>query len=348
MKNIYILITMILFSTVSLFANNIVVLATGGTIAGVADSPAQTSGYKAASLGVDEILESVPELKKIKNINITSEQVLQIASQNFTNEDWLKLAKKVNELAKTHDGIVITHGTDILEETAYFLSLVINTEKPIVLVGAMRPATSISADGPMNLYNAVLVANSDLSRKKGVLVVMNDSIYDARNVIKNNNYKVDAFSSPNTGALGFVHNGEVSFISTLDKTHTYYSEFNIEDIKKLPKVDIFFGSAGANATYIDVARKDKIDAIVYAGSGNGSMSASVEKAMIEARKAGVVIIRSSRIPSGHVARNGEANDDVNNFIASYDLTPQKARILVMLGLTKNKDTKYLQSLFSKY
>lgn len=347
MKKLYVLIITILFSISSAFAENIVVVATGGTIAGVGDSSSQPAGYKAASLGVDKILESVPELKNIRNVKISSEQVLQIASQDYTNEDWLKLGNSVNDILKSADGVVITHGTDTLEETAFFLSLVLKTDKPVVLVGAMRPATAISADGPMNLYNAVLVANSPHAKNRGVMVVMSDGIYDARNVVKSHNFKTDAFTST-TGPIGFIHNSEVVFTAKTEKAHTLESEFNITDIKSLPTVDILFGSAGAPTRYIEKAKEDKVDALVYAGVGNGSMSKSVEKAMRMARKDGIIIVRSSRIINGDVPRNSEVNDEKNDFIASYDLSAQKARILIMLGLTKSKDTEYLQSLFNKY
>jgi L-asparaginase len=346
MKKICIYIAIILFSASSMFAKNIVIVATGGTIAGSAKSSTQTVGYKAGSVGVDEIIQSVPELANIKDAKITSEQVLQIGSENFTNEDLLKLAKRVKEILKTSDAVVITHGTDTLEETAYFLNLVINTDKPIILVGSMRPSSAISADGAMNLYNSVLVANSADSKKRGVMVVFNDNIFDARNVTKSNSYKVDAFSSPNTGAIGFVHNGKISFTNNVTTTNTFASEFDIDNIKKLPQVDILVGSSGATSTYIDAARKAKIDAIIYAGTGNGSLATPIIKELTNARADGIMVVRASRISAGHVARDDEM--DKNGFIASYDLSPQKARILMMVGLTKSKDEKYLQGLFSKY
>ncbi len=351
MKKVVLMVLLLLVGFVNwLQAKNIVILATGGTIAGVADKSTQTVGYKASALAVDTIIKSVPELRSIKDLKITGEQVLQITSQNFNAELWLKLAKRVNQLIKSRgvDGIIITHGTDTIEETAYFLSLVIKTDKPIVIVGAMRPTTSISADGAMNLYNAALVANADSSKGKGVLVVFNDTIISAREVTKSNNFKVEAFTATGGGVLGYIHSGDIFYVSSPVGLYGKNSEFNIENINKLPVVDIFYGYPGANYKYINLAVELKIDGIVYAGTGNGSMNDEVEKAARSAQKAGVVILRASRVMKGRVARNGEVADDEANFIVAKDLSPQKARILLMLGLTKNKDTKYLQELFNKY
>lgn len=332
-----------------LFSKNILILATGGTIAGSASVSTQTAGYKAASLGIDRMLQALPELQQIKDVSIKGEQVLQVDSSQMNNELWLKLGKSVSEAVKSSDvdAVVITHGTDTMEETAYFLSLVVKSGKPIVLVGSMRPATALSADGPMNLYNAVLVANDDASKNRGVLVVFNDGIYGARDVSKVNNFRVNAFESPNTGAVGFIHDGIVSYAARTTKLNTTSSEFNIDELKTLPTVDVLFGGAGAvSSRYVDAAIKDKVDALIYAGPGNGSLSDPMREAFKEARKAGIVVVRASRIFAGNVAR--EDKDDEDGFIASYDLSPLKARVLMMLGLTKSKDVKYLQGLFKKY
>lgn len=174
---------------------NVVILATGGTIAGAGASAANSATYQAAKLGVDKLIAGVPELADIANVR--GEQVMQIASESISNDDLLKLAKRVAELAdsKDVDGIVITHGTDTLEETAYFLNLVEKTDKPIVVVGSMRPGTAMSADGMLNLYNAVAVAGDQQSRGKGVLVTMNDEIQSGRDVSKAVNIKTEAFKS---------------------------------------------------------------------------------------------------------------------------------------------------------
>src|SRR5438093_1870098 len=185
---------------------NVMILATGGTIAGTGASTTATVGYQSATVGVQRLIEAVPELKKVANVK--GEQVFQIASENMNNDSWLKLAKRVNELLAQNDvdGIVITHGTDTIEETAYFLNLVVKSKKPVVIVGAMRPSTAISADGPINLYNAVTLAGSPDAVGKGVLVVLNDQINGARDVTKTNTANTDTFRSWELGFLGYMHN----------------------------------------------------------------------------------------------------------------------------------------------
>ena len=180
---------------------NVKILATGGTIAGAGTSSTQTVGYTAAVTAVDSLISAVPELKNIANVS--GEQVAQIASEDMTDEVWLKLAKRVNQLLASPlvDGIVITHGTDTLEETAYFLNLVVKSDKPVVVVGSMRPATSISADGPMNLYRAVVLAGSAEAAGKGVLVMLNDQINAAREVSKTDTTSLDTFKSPGWDCL---------------------------------------------------------------------------------------------------------------------------------------------------
>jgi len=327
---------------------NIMILATGGTIAGTAASSTQIVGYTAATVGIDALLNAVPELKKAANVR--GEQVLQVASESMNNDYWMKLAKRVNGVIKQEDvdGIVITHGTDTIEETGYFLDLVIKSQKPIVITGSMRPSTAISADGPINLYDAVLVAGSEEAAGKGVLVVLNDQISAARDVTKSNTTTVDTFRTPDLGMLGYVQSGKVVFYRTSARKHTTNSEFDIANIESLPLVDIIYGYANMNRTALDafVAAGDK--GIVQAGVGNGSLADAVKPALIEARKKGVIIVRSSRVGSGPVARNGEANDDELDFVASDTLNPQKARILLMLALTKTNDTKEIQRMFWTY
>ena len=232
------LVLLICILVASLYAKpNVVILATGGTIAGSA-SGATNAQYDAAQLGVDILIKAVPEIANLANVK--GEQVANISSNNMTDEIWLKLAKRVNELlaSKDVDGIVITHGTDTLEETAYFLNLVVKSDKPVVLVGAMRSATSMSADGPLNLYNAVSVAASKESIGNGVLVVLNDEINAAREVTKTNTSSVDTFKSRNTGAIGRVYYGKVVYSTKSLKKHTANSVFDVSKLETLPRVDI--------------------------------------------------------------------------------------------------------------
>lgn len=327
---------------------NVVILATGGTIAGSGASSTTTVGYTAATVGVDALLSSVPELKKVATVR--GEQVFQIASESMNNEYWLKLAKRVNTLLAQDDvdGIVITHGTDTIEETAYFLDLVVKSRKPVVVVGAMRPSTAISADGPINLYNATLVAASDEAVGKGVLVVLNDQINAARDVTKSNTSTADTFRSPDLGMLGYVQGNKPYFYHLSARKNTTDTEFDVSSLDALPQVDIIYGYANMSRVALDAFVAAGAKGIVQAGVGDGSIAAQVKPGLVEARQKGVVIVRSSRVGSGIIARNGEANDDELDFVVSDTLNPQKARILLMLALTKTGDTKEIQRMFATY
>jgi L-asparaginase len=294
------------------------------------------------------LIDAVPELKKIANVR--GEQVFQIASQNMTNDYWLKLAKRVNDLLQQPEvsGIVVTHGTDTLEETAYFLNLVSKSEKPVVIVGAMRPSTALSADGPINLYNAVLIAGSKEAVGKGVLVCLNDQINAARDVTKTNTSTADTFKSPELGILGYVQGNRVAFYRLPARKHTLNSEFDISDVEKLPNVEIAYGFANVSRTAVDAFAASGVDGIVYAGVGDGNPSQLTEQALADARAKGILIVRSARVGNGIIARNNEVNDDQRDFVVSDTLNPQKARILLTVALTKTKDTKELQRIFYEY
>ncbi|MEA3146859.1 MAG: hypothetical protein QOI53_2388 [Verrucomicrobiota bacterium] len=326
----------------------VVILATGGTIAGSGATSTTTVGYKAATVPVQALIDAVPELKKIANVR--GEQVFQIASQNMTNDYWLKLAKRVNDLLQQPEvsGIVVTHGTDTLEETAYFLNLVSKSEKPVVIVGAMRPSTALSADGPINLYNAVLIAGSKEAVGKGVLVCLNDQINAARDVTKTNTSTADTFKSPELGILGYVQGNRVAFYRLPARKHTLNSEFDISGVEKLPNVEIAYGFANVSRTAVDAFAASGVDGIVYAGVGDGNPSQLTEQALADARAKGILIVRSARVGNGIIARNNEVNDDQRDFVVSDTLNPQKARILLTVALTKTKDTKELQRIFYEY
>ena len=326
---------------------NVKILATGGTIAGSAESSTQTTGYQAGALGIDTLIEAVPQIKDYANVS--GEQICKIDSKDMTNEIWLQLAKRVNELAadKNVSGIVITHGTDTLEETAYFLNLTAKTKKPIVLVGAMRPATAISADGPMNLLNAVRVASSEVASDKGVLVCMNDDINAAREVTKTNTIQVNTFMSSDLGKLGYINNGEAYFYRESTRKHTSKSEFDIKNINQLPYVKIIYGHADDDRVLIDAAVAAGAQGIVYAGTGNGSIHKNAEVALAEASNKGIIVVRSSRVGTGTVIDAEQSYKDAN-FINGDSLSPQKARILLSLALTKTKDSKEIQQMFNEY
>src|SRR6266571_643037 len=328
---------------------NVMVLATGGTIAGSGASSTTVVGYTAATVGIETLLNAVPELKTVANVK--GEQVFQIASENMNNDYWLKLAKHVNALLAQDDvdGIVITHGTDTIEETAYFLNLVVKSRKPVVIVGAMRPSTAISADGPINLYNAVTLAGSQDAVGKGVLVVLNDQINGARDVTKTNTANTDTFRNWEFGFMGYMQDNAPHFYRVSTRKHTADTEFDVSKLEALPQVDIVYGYANMNRTAVDAFVAAGAKAIVHAGVGDGSLARpAVEPALIEARKKGVIIVRASRVGNGIVARNGEAKDDEMDYVVSDSLNAQKARILVMLALTKTNDTKEIQRMFYTY
>nr|WP_315396127.1 type II asparaginase [uncultured Duganella sp.] len=327
---------------------NVTILATGGTIAGSGASSTTTVGYTAATVGVDTLIKAVPELSKVAQVK--GEQVFQIASENMSNEHWLTLAKRVNVLLAQADvdGIVITHGTDTLEETAYFLDLVVKSKKPVVLVGAMRPGTALSADGPINLYNAVLLAASPDAAGKGVLVAMADQIHSARDVSKTNTSTPDSFKTTELGLLGYIQGNKPYFYRASTRKHTVDAEFDISKLDKLPQVDIVYGYANVGPVALNALVGAGAKGIIHAGVGDGSLAASVKTALVAARKQGVMIVRSSRVGQGIVARNGEANDDELDFVVSDTLNPQKARILLMLALTRTSDSKVVQKMFYTY
>ncbi|MFJ4608391.1 asparaginase [Pseudomonas atacamensis] len=327
---------------------NVVVLATGGTIAGAGASAANSATYQAAKVGIEQLIAGIPELSKLANVR--GEQVMQIASESITNDNLLQLGRRVSELAdsKDVDGIVITHGTDTLEETAYFLNLVEKTDKPIIVVGSMRPGTAMSADGMLNLYNAVAVASSKEARGKGVLVTMNDEIQSGRDVSKMINIKTEAFKSA-WGPLGMVVEGKSYWFRLPAKRHTMDSEFDIKNIKSLPDVEIAYSYGNVSDTAYKALAQAGAKAIIHAGTGNGSVSSRVVPSLQALRKDGVQIIRSSHVNAGgFVLRNAEQPDDKYDWVVAHDLNPQKARILAMVALTKTNDSKELQRMFWEY
>lgn len=325
----------------------IYVLATGGTIAGQGES-ASSSAYKAAAISVNQLLSAIPSLNNIANIK--TEQIANIGSQDMNDEVWLRLAKRVNELLslKEVDGIVITHGTDTMEETAYFLNLTVKSDKPVLLVGAMRPATAIGTDGSRNIYNAVACAASKESVGKGVMVMMDDKILGADDVTKSNTLAVGAFENPNFGQLGIMYNGKPIYSRESLKKHTINSEFDIANLEKLPRIEIVLGYSNASSLFIDTAIKSGVKGIVVAGVGNGNISSKMQNGLVDAVKNGIAVVRSSRVFSGPTTQWNEVDDDKYGFSASWYVNPYKARVLLMLALTKTTDYKEIQRMFREY
>lgn len=324
---------------------NIKILATGGTIAGRGSSSTQTRGYTPGVIGIQTLIDAVPEIQQIANI--TGEQITNVASSAMTHDVWMNLAKRVNELLLRNevDGIVITHGTSTLEETAYFLNLVVKSNKPVVLVGAMRPATALGADGPINLFNSVLLAGSKEAKGKGVLVALNDQINNARDVTKTNTTHVETFKAPDLGFLGYILSGKAYFYRESTRKHTFQSEFDLNTVVELPRVDILYGHVDQDRVIVDAVLAARTRGIVYACLGHGIPPIS-KQALMDAQKKGIVIVKSSRVGSGIVNRIPE--DDETHFVAADTLSPQKARILLMLALTKTNDPLEVQRIFDEY
>ena len=325
---------------------NITILTTGGTIAGAGDSAVE-AGYTSGSLTGDQLITAVPEILNLANIKV--EEISDIGSQDMNNEVWLKLSKRINELLSSNecDGIVVTHGTDTMEETAYFLNLTTHSSKPVILVGSMRPSTAISADGPINLFNAVSVAVSKDSSEKGVLVVMNDKIFNARDISKTNTTNVDTFKNPNGGPIGLANYGDVEFYTSTLKKHTIDTPFNIDNLDYLPRVEIIYGYANNSRLFTDAAITAKVDGIIYAGVGNGNIYYETMEGLKEAVKNRITVAISSRTGSGKVD-NGETNFSELDMVTSDNLNPQKSRVLLMLALTLTKKPDEIQDYFNEY
>jgi L-asparaginase len=325
----------------------VVVLATGGTIAGAAASDVQ-SGYASGQVGVEQLLAAVPQAKKLAKLR--GEQISNIGSQDMNDEVWLKLATRVNQLLAMPDvtGVVITHGTDTIEETAYFLNLVIKSTKPVVLTASMRPSTALSADGPLNFYNAVAVAANQGAVNRGVLVVVNDWIHGASSLTKTSTTAVQTFLSPVSGLIGTIAYGDVEWYRGPIGKHTVTSEFSVEPNTVLPRVDIIMASENMDGALINAAVAAGARGVVVAGVGNGNMTQKALDALTAQAKKGVVCVRSSRVATGQVGRNVEVNDDKNGLVASLGLNPQKSRVLLRLALLRTSDARTIQRYFDEY
>lgn len=326
---------------------NIVILATGGTIAGAASSGTQ-AGYTSGAVTIDAMLAAVPGIDKLAAVK--GEQIANVGSQDMSFDVLMKVANRINELAPQGDvdGIVITHGTDTMEESAYFLNLTVKTDKPVVMVGSMRPSTAVSADGPLNLYNAVAVAADPQAKGRGVLVVMNDQIHGAHSLTKTSTTAVETFMSPQRGLVGTSNYGKNDYYNSPPWKHTTQSEFDVKGVTRLPRVDVIFAEVDMPPDLIDDAVANGAKGIVIAGVGNGNMNKASVDAAAKAVKKGVVVVRASRVPTGVVGRNVEIEDDKLGFIASNELNPQKARVLLTLALLKPRSPDDLQQLYYTY
>lgn len=328
---------------------HIAILGTGGTIAGKAASSSATTGYTPGSATVSDLLDSVPGIADVANLSAV--QVANIGSEDMTDEVWARLVKECETQLQNPkiQGVVITHGTDTLEETAFLLNQVLKSEKPVVLVGSMRPASSISADGPMNLLNAVRVAADPESVGKGVLVVLNDEIHGARDVTKTNTTNCDTFQSPRLGALGLISGGRVTFFKESCRPHTVNTPFTSELIKEnkpLPIVDIIYAHANQDDRLIRAAVASGAKGLIYAGFGNGSVHKNAFAPLENAIERGVEVVRASRTGSGEVV-NSVTEWTEAGMINAGTLNPQKARVLLQLCLAKGLSHNEIAEVFLK-
>lgn len=323
----------------------VTILATGGTIAGAGESQTKAA-YTAGTVPVDILLNAVPQIHDLAKVN--GEQIAQIGSQDMSVEVWLKLAKRINKIFEENsaDAVVITHGTDTMEETGTFLDLTIMFDKPVVLVGAMRPSTAMSQDGNKNLLDAVMVAADPNSQGKGVLVAMDGLIFDARDVTKTVSTSTSTFQSRNFGPIGLIYDGKVNFY--YESTRNPSQKFDVSKVTSLPQVEIVYGYADASPAPVEALLKTKVKGIVYAGMGNGNYNAPVGKVLEDASKKGIVVCRSNRTGSGRTTLYNEIDDAALGFVVADDLNPQKARILLMLSLMETDSRTSIQDNFFKY
>ena len=322
---------------------NVYIIATGGTIAGRAGSASATVGYKAGELTVEQLIASVPGLDTLANL--TGEQLCNIDSKDMQEDIWLQLARRIEKVTDRDDvdGVVITHGTDTMEETAFFLQLTLQTDKPVVLTGAMRPATAISADGPMNLWQAVRVAADPDAGGRGVLVVMNGQIDAAETVTKGNANALQAFQSSGCGPLGFIVDENI----TWRYCGVTKQRFSAEMLTHLPKVSIIYGYVGGDdGLCVNAALRDGAKGLVYAACGNGSVPDKLAGLLQDAAASGVPVVIATRCGGGVVVLPEDMTEKAG-FIASGLLNPQKAKILLQLALTKTNVSKEIQMFFQR-
>ena len=331
----------------------IAIVATGGTIASTAGDSAQLADYQ-VSTGVEKLVAAVPGLTDVADLAF--DQVCNIESHEIDDGVLFRLARSVQAFCDRDDidGVVVTHGTDTLEETAFFLHLTIDTRKPVVMVGAMRPASALSADGPLNLFHAVVVAAAHGSAGKGVLVVMNDRIASARHVVKGHANGVDAFVPTEFGYLGLVYGRWVQYLGDVVLPHTSDSDFKgvfeagdtEQKQNTLPAVDIIMDHQGAGVHQYRAAIDAGVKGIVLAATGQGSLSPQASQGARVAKEAGVLVVRSTRVWQG-VVRPSE-KDAAHGTLAAFTLGPSKARVLLRLALTRSAAASAIQGWFATY
>ena len=328
----------------------VALILTGGTIDSVGKDRLDLAWYIEAGkrLNDGELLEQLPELKGIAEIQEIPFR--RLPSHALVDKDWLDLVRTIHKIFDEDkaDGIVITHGTNTIEETAYFLNLVLKTDKPVVVVGSMRPSSAISADGYLNLVNAVKVAADPSSRGRGCLLVMNDTIFNGRDVTKTATYRVEAFQSRDLGPLGFADgDGKIVYYHTPVRKHTTATEFDVGKLEFLPRVDMVLSYVGADGTMIEAAAKAGAKGIVSAGTGAGRPTPAEDAAFDKCfKETGMLMCLCSRVASGRVVRSPGLQR--RGFVAGDNLQPWKARLLLALALTKTNNPDEIQRMIDTY
>lgn len=324
---------------------NIVLLATGGTIAGSGENH-RTTNYEPGTLDFQSLLDSVPHLERIANT--AGIQVSNLCSADITQEHWLTLAFLINKLAERDDvhGFVITHGTDTLDETSYFLNLTVKTEKPVIITGSMRPATALSADGPLNLFQSIALAGNPQASGQGVMVVFAEGIYSGRDVQKVNTFKANAFDERDFGCLGYMRDSEAFFYTRSIKRHTTDAQFDVSRLNTLPSVPVAYFHVDADPGVLDYFAASA-DGIVIAGAGGGIYSKPWIDKVGQLKQANIPVVRCSRISSGITLKDAYIDLSANS-IPCNSLVPQKARILLSLALTQTHDYGRIAAMFNEY
>jgi len=321
------------------------ILGTGGSISGVGPHRLDYTLYpdSGKKLTVAQLLERIPEAREIAELS--AEDVLQVGSPSIGPVEWLQLLQRID---KTDAGIVITHGTATLEETAYFLHLTVKSPRPVVLTGAMRPPTAVGSDAELNLLDAIRLAASPEAAGRGVLTILNQEIQSARDVTKSNAFRVDTFHSRDFGVLGYVDSdARVLFYRSVTRPHTTATPFDVRGRKELPRVDIVHAYAGADGALVDALTERRhewrTEGMVLVGFGGGSFPTAFLDAGKRAVKAGIPVVLATRSWNGRVVATPKK--DADGFIACDDLMPQKARILLMLALTVTRERGAIQRMF---
>jgi L-asparaginase type II len=328
---------------------HVVILSMGGTIASRASDRMNLTHYGGKDVPPvkpEDWLHDLPELNNLARITTEDFRPDPGKSDNFG--DISRVAKRLNEIAKdpSIDGVVVTHGTNTMAEVAYYMDLVVNTDKPIVFVGSQRPWTAISGDGPLNLYDAVRVAASPLASGKGVLHCMNQYINTARDVTKTSAYRVQTFKGVDTGAIGFADPDKVVFYREPTRRHTTNSEFAGADFKTLPPVEIFYAYTDAPGYVIDAAVDHGVKGLVIDGYGAGAMTNEESAAVKRAQAKGVVVVITARVNGGRVQEVPSRTEA--KLVNGDNLPPEKARLLLQLALTKTSDWQQVKHYFDEY